>query len=147
MRHDTHLPFSVMARPTKFSIHILSGHLLRKWYGSPLALAALITLLSSGCSLAPQTMPMDARSLGNGIMALGAEAIPTQSVRIRRGVSERLELGLQLEPVMITGFGKLTVLQTPSFAAALYAAGTYGPDGNYSARSFQVGPLPAVPGQ
>ncbi len=84
---------------------------------------------------------MDAYAIGDGNYAFGVDMSRTQAIRLHRGFGDRLELGIQLETVMITGFSKYTVFDASGFAGALYLAATAGPAGGYAARSVQAGPI------
>ena len=105
------------------------------------ACVGLLALLG-GCALAPQTMPTDARPLGAGQNSFAAEVLPANGFRYSRGITDRLDLGVQVEPVIFTGQAKYTVLQSTSgVALALFGALSTGPFNSYSSRSLQAGPM------
>ena len=61
-------------------------------------------------------------------------------MRVQYGWGDRLDLGFQIETIKLTGYAKYTVHQSSGFAAAIYLAGTAGPQ-DYSASSIQIGPM------
>jgi len=100
----------------------------------------LSVLLCTSCSFAPITSRVDAASQGRGTFKIQTHQSPTPSFGVVYGASDRIDVGIEMEQLMMTtGWARYSIINNPQGFSLATNAAVFKQTGNNRSNGYYVG--------